>query len=504
MRLSMEQRRNARAGETGYPRENPPTTGIVRCDSHLQKSASDPAGIEHGPPWWEASRLTTQPPWVALGVRSGADVLGSNLGRASKFFFILADPGERCYAFCVLLDFVFMPLQFVKCVFTFYFAFSMCPLYYVGSMCWVHAQKTKNRSTSILGYGDVFQKVGFFKLADIWRAVSGRDTLWDFSRHYSHHARLPLRRTGFSQVGIVPDNAVCQRIFSGISRFPRPFIPAPLHTFSITLIRFQDLAVKSRPNLFTSLIGRYVLQCTVQTIKATSCPSPMYRTLSLCRLTVPRYLATILVGQLLCGTYDKTSAVPRGEVSTLFPSYEQFVNKRRCGQWNLVHPMRMIEVNMERRRNEGAGETGDHRENPPTSGILWHDSHLRKSGVTRQGNEPGLHWWEASSLTTQHRGLCAISVITMIEVNMERRRNEEAGETGDPREDRPTNGIVRHDSHLRKSVMTGRDERHAQMQIEDCCSRHGSKDRQTPYEVLPRVIQVLGGPNTVPSGGEIC
>ncbi|KAJ8891816.1 hypothetical protein PR048_004370 [Dryococelus australis] len=34
---------------------------------------------------------------------------------------------------------------------------------------------------------------------------------------------------------------------------------------------------------------------------------------------------------------------------------------------------------------------------------------------------------------------------------MERRRNDGAGEAGDPREDPPTNGIVRHDSHLRKS-----------------------------------------------------
>ncbi|KAJ8875472.1 hypothetical protein PR048_023367 [Dryococelus australis] len=41
---------------------------------------------------------------------------------------------------------------------------------------------------------------------------------------------------------------------------------------------------------------------------------------------------------------------------------------------------RVIEVSMERRRNEGAGKTGDPRENPPTSGIVRHDSHLRKSG----------------------------------------------------------------------------------------------------------------------------
>ncbi|KAJ8869871.1 hypothetical protein PR048_028880 [Dryococelus australis] len=38
------------------------------------------------------------------------------------------------------------------------------------------------------------------------------------------------------------------------------------------------------------------------------------------------------------------------------------------------------EVNMEQRRNGGAGETGDPRENPPTSGVVRHDSHMRKSG----------------------------------------------------------------------------------------------------------------------------
>ncbi|KAJ8867258.1 hypothetical protein PR048_031057 [Dryococelus australis] len=58
---------------------------------------------------------------------------------------------------------------------------------------------------------------------------------------------------------------------------------------------------------------------------------------------------------------------------------------------------------------QGAGETVDPRENPPTSGIVWHDSHMRKSGSnptrnrTRSawvGGGPGPPGWEASSLTT--------------------------------------------------------------------------------------------------------
>ncbi|KAJ8891983.1 hypothetical protein PR048_004548 [Dryococelus australis] len=38
-----EQRRNARAGETVDPRENPPTSGIVRHDYHARKSGSSAA-----------------------------------------------------------------------------------------------------------------------------------------------------------------------------------------------------------------------------------------------------------------------------------------------------------------------------------------------------------------------------------------------------------------------------------------------------------------------------
>ncbi|KAJ8867595.1 hypothetical protein PR048_031397 [Dryococelus australis] len=64
-------------------------------------------------------------------------------------------------------------------------------------------------------------------------------------------------------------------------------------------------------------------------------------------------------------------------------------------------PMRVIGASMERRRNEGVGEVGDPREDPPTNGIVRHDSHMRRFGVTRPGIEPGSPWWEASRLTAQ-------------------------------------------------------------------------------------------------------
>ncbi|KAJ8866220.1 hypothetical protein PR048_032063 [Dryococelus australis] len=59
---------------------------------------------------------------------------------------------------------------------------------------------------------------------------------------------------GISHVGIVPDDATCRRVFSGISRFPLPCIPvsvpySPLFTF----IDSQELTVKSRPDFSTRL-----------------------------------------------------------------------------------------------------------------------------------------------------------------------------------------------------------------------------------------------------------
>ncbi|KAJ8877575.1 hypothetical protein PR048_022030 [Dryococelus australis] len=66
-----------------------------------------------------------------------------------------------------------------------------------------------------------------------------------------------------------------------------------------------------------------------------------------------------------------------------------------------IEVLQADEVGIEQRRNERAGETGDPQENPLTNGFVGHDSHMRKSGVTRLGIEPGSPWWEASRLNAQ-------------------------------------------------------------------------------------------------------
>ncbi|KAJ8868975.1 hypothetical protein PR048_030516 [Dryococelus australis] len=55
-------------------------------------------------------------------------------------------------------------------------------------------------------------------------------TVSSLASHQGEPGSIPGRVTGFSHVGFVPVDAVGRRVFSRISRFPSPFIPAHLHT----------------------------------------------------------------------------------------------------------------------------------------------------------------------------------------------------------------------------------------------------------------------------------
>ncbi|KAJ8872513.1 hypothetical protein PR048_026119 [Dryococelus australis] len=68
-----------------------------------------------------------------------------------------------------------------------------------------------------------------------------------FASHQGEPGPIPGRETGFSHAGIVPDDAVGRRVFSGISRFPRLFhLRRRCILTSITLIGSQGLSVTSR------------------------------------------------------------------------------------------------------------------------------------------------------------------------------------------------------------------------------------------------------------------
>ncbi|KAJ8876893.1 hypothetical protein PR048_021342 [Dryococelus australis] len=87
----------------------------------------------------------------------------------------------------------------------------------------------------------------------------GRGTITTPASHQGEPGSIPDRVTVvFSQVGIVPAMPL-------VGRFSRGFPVSPAHSFRrrsiftlITLIGSQELAVKSRPNLFTHSFSLYV------------------------------------------------------------------------------------------------------------------------------------------------------------------------------------------------------------------------------------------------------
>ncbi|KAJ8866078.1 hypothetical protein PR048_033602 [Dryococelus australis] len=70
-------------------------------------------------------------------------------------------------------------------------------------------------------------------------------------------------------------------------------------------------------------------------------------------------------------------------------------------------PMWVIKMSIERRRNEGEGETGDLRENPQTNGIVHHGSHIRKFGSVV---EPELHKSDQNKCTHFYSCSCKYRV----------------------------------------------------------------------------------------------
>ncbi|KAJ8873653.1 hypothetical protein PR048_024478 [Dryococelus australis] len=82
------------------------------------------------------------------------------------------------------------------------------------------------------------------------RGAQGGSTISTLASYQGEPGPIPGRVTGLSHVGIVPNDGVGRRVFSGTSRFPPPLQSGSILT-SITRVGSQDLAVTSRPNLFT-------------------------------------------------------------------------------------------------------------------------------------------------------------------------------------------------------------------------------------------------------------
>ncbi|KAJ8894983.1 hypothetical protein PR048_000291 [Dryococelus australis] len=229
---------------------------------------------------------------------------------------------------------------------------------------------------------------------------------------------------GFSQVGIVPDDADGRRGFFGDVPFP---LPLPSHA---VLLQFHFTLISSQNPILLSYIGEGenggvtgALEppkslCSARLLDVTTPQSRYLQKFAL----LPAIRLDVTVVYLLETEAFLHWLLPRCEVASFLTEShaivkyltigwlagsqvgyqklgeEQHSNVSLSRDTNFWHactvknffvdlrnfyenalPTRVIEVNMEWRQNGGVGEMGDPRENPPINGISRHDSHLRKS-----------------------------------------------------------------------------------------------------------------------------
>ncbi|KAJ8897650.1 hypothetical protein PR048_002999 [Dryococelus australis] len=273
---------------------------------------------------------------------------------------------------------------------------------------------------------------------------------------------IPGRVTGFSLVGIVPDDAVGRRIFSGIFRFPPPIIPAPLH------IHFNQPHWLSRP-CYGGWKSAYLKLYSAFEAEKCGRDKDHFATLIKCAIATKRnalnWRATV-AERLLCSPPTKairvqspagslrilacgnragrchwsagpledlplppaphsdaalyspqshssaieTSLLRAAKISSLtHPTCTQTGMRpatlvkaagKEFGTLMLNQPMRAIEVSMEQRRNARTGKTGDPQENRrPAEPSNTITTH-KNPGTTPLVIEPCSPRWDASSLTT--------------------------------------------------------------------------------------------------------
>ncbi|KAJ8889785.1 hypothetical protein PR048_009288 [Dryococelus australis] len=242
--------------------------------------------------------------------------------------------------------------------------------------------------------------------------------------HHGDPGSIPGGFTpGFSHVGIVLDVHACQRVFSGYPRFPRTCIPAPLqprvsfHAMSGDDGELQVPAVKPVTRS-ADADNRNALDADALATHRTIV-EPAYMTSTTSRragtaISLPRVFRGLTHEQKGEGQYFSTC---EGATMVVCATMETAHNGSACTS------------------------ATDQRDKSRCRGCSCSAAHNYYRESVCEGAKGGeLHTAFAEVLRANKGNW-----------SMERRRGEGTGETGDPQENSPTNGIVRHDSHLRKS-----------------------------------------------------
>ncbi|KAJ8870296.1 hypothetical protein PR048_029317 [Dryococelus australis] len=189
----------------------------------------------------------------------------------------------------------------------------------------------------------------------------------------------------FSQMGFVPNDAAGRRVFSAISRLPPPLhsgaAPFPPHS----ILGSQDLDVTSHPNLSNPLCSIFHLR-TVNV--APDAP-----------LSVPTGAVVTKAESLRHDTSDVTIATSTRAVDVikwtqLACSLSSGLKRTRVIAAVINEVLTAdVEVNMERNRNEGVGETGDIRKKkPPVTNGIHLGFPVRQAGDDLVDRRPELYF----------------------------------------------------------------------------------------------------------------
>ncbi|KAJ8865621.1 hypothetical protein PR048_033141 [Dryococelus australis] len=328
--VSTEQRRNARAGEAGNPREDPPTNGIVRRDSHMRESVEARSGIGRGSPWWEAGRLTAQPP----------NKLDSTT---------LCD---LCFHLLVVHWLLLHRRHVIRR------SFSRVLL--IGSRCTQGGAYTLQSNYNEPPNNMLSVAIGCCLLEKACSYLTGPLRIRQH-RHGSYVISLPTIST-YQKV---------RNYFSSIvANFTRRMsLSAPVKMYAVVLTPITPGYTEAmiippppfsppQPSHPSYIAVRYLTLCfTPKQPLDTSCPDAERQ----------HHPESLLIYYTYGSDYSPTPLWRTG-----FESRPPYFSQ--------------VGIVSDDRENAGVGETGDPRENSPTSGIVQHDSHMRKSGSNPAGN----------------------------------------------------------------------------------------------------------------------
>ncbi|KAJ8887699.1 hypothetical protein PR048_013917 [Dryococelus australis] len=430
--VTMEQHRNEMAGETGHPREKPPTNGIITCSTWIVRFA-------------QSADCQIRPVRLLTGRTKGSaherHVISFPKCRPRRLTSSVV--AQRVDSFDWLVR--AFPIAFSASKIS-------CTHKEVSDCDDIRNEGGSSMMTSVVML-EYSTGVGVHKPQDNWlqdlmneplgfQSAGDEDDLASLRNRTPNH---DIRPTPKCRGEIVAYFANCSRTRNQIGVTSQQLVVMPSANQSLQLI----IRHKVRSQILAQPIREWV-------------PARQRK----------RHAITCLYIYLICVSVVQVSADCAGVHRML----QVKIFGRRLLTARSSHPMRVIEVSMEQLRNREAGEAGDPREHPPTNGIARHDSQIRKSAASCDPDFCDGGQGRVEEVRGNDRVICTIADVrrpswegvtfSQRQISASRGRNthtaslssasvspaKERNRRGaDPRENPPTNGIVQHHSYMRKS-----------------------------------------------------